>query len=249
MRAAVGWPMWGLDDQEAMAMRVMVVGNSDGIGRALTQRLLARGDEVVGISRSPWPGEEAEAYTHFQLDVTADDYVERLVDIVAQWGAPQVVVYCAGIGELLVLEELAVQRRVFEVNLMGAVATLEVTLPPMLSAGQGHFVGLSSLADTGLSPQAPSYNASKAAMSRYLESMALAVADKGVSITNVRFGFVDTKMAKSDVRPMMFTVEQAVDRLMKIIDARRPPRRVTTPLPMAALVSLLSALMWLKLMI
>lgn len=228
-------------------MKVMVVGNSDGIGLALTQRLLGRGDEVVGISRSPWPGEAAATYTHFQLDVTADDYVERLMNIVALWGTPQVVVYCAGIGELLALEALEVQRRVFEVNLMGAVATLEVTLPPMLRAGQGHIVGLSSLADTGLAPQAPSYGASKAAMSRYLESMALAVADKGVSITNVRFGFVDTKMAKSDVRPMMFTVEQAVDRLMKVIEAPRPPRRVTTPLPMAAVMSLLSALMWLKL--
>ena len=34
---------------------------------------------------------------------------------------------------------------------------------------------------------------------------------KGVQVTNVRFGFVDTKMAKGDVKPLMMSVEKAVD--------------------------------------
>ena len=41
----------------------------------------------------------------------------------------------------------------------------------------------------------------------------MALKHKGVYVTNVRFGFVDTKMAKGDVKPFMMNVEKAVDHL------------------------------------
>jgi hypothetical protein len=50
-----------------------------------------------------------------------------------------------------------------------------------------------------LSSEAPSYHASKAGSSNYLGGLASALKTKGVHVTNVRFGFVDTKMAKGDV--------------------------------------------------
>jgi short-subunit dehydrogenase len=60
-------------------------------------------------------------------------------------------------------------------------------IPWMVKRGKGHFIGLSSVADELLSPEAPSYHASKAGFSNYLEGLALAVRTKGVHITNVRF--------------------------------------------------------------
>ncbi len=47
-------------------------------------------------------------------------------------------------------------------------------------------------------------------------------------MTNVRFGFVDTKMAKGKVKPFMMSVEKAVDHLENCI--RRRPARYTAPL-------------------
>ncbi|MCB9089370.1 MAG: SDR family NAD(P)-dependent oxidoreductase [Calditrichae bacterium] len=71
------------------------------------------------------------------------------------------------------------------------------TLPPCSSRGAGRaFIGLSSLADEMISAEAPSYHAAKAGFSNYLEGLALALKPSGVRVTNLRFGFVDTKMAK-----------------------------------------------------
>jgi len=97
----------------------------------------------------------------------------------------------------------------------------------MVKKGQGHFIGLSSVADETLSPEAPSYHAPKAGFSNYLEVLALALKSKGVSVSNVRFGFVDTKMAKGDVKPFMMGVDRAVRHLLNCIDKK--PIRYTAP--------------------
>jgi hypothetical protein len=59
--------------------------------------------------------------------------------------------------------------------------------------------------------------------------------------TNVRFGFVDTKMAKGDMRPFMMTVEKAVDHLESCIKNR--PARYTAPKIMIPLLRLRKLLM------
>ncbi len=56
-------------------------------------------------------------------------------------------------------------------------------------------------------------------------------------VSNVRFGFVDTKMAKSPVRPLMISVERAVDVLMRCIERR--PAQLTVPKRMGVLMRVL----------
>jgi short-subunit dehydrogenase len=93
------------------------------------------------------------------------------------------------------------------------VRTAAGVVPRMVRRGQGHFIGVSSLADELLSAEAPSYHASKAGLSNYLGGLALALKPRGVYVTNARFGFVDTKMAKGDFKPFLMSVEKAVDHL------------------------------------
>jgi short-subunit dehydrogenase len=225
----------------------LVIGSSDGIGLALVRALLGRGFAVVGLSRSPLAPERlgltpelAAGYRHLVADVRDPAYRDRLSEICDQLGAIDLCVYCAGIGVALDLDALGeiAESDVFEVNLIGLVRTIEVVLPRMLSAASGHIIGLSSLADTFLNPGAPSYGASKAGMSAYLDALGLAVRARGVFVTSVRFGFVDTKMAKSEVRPFMITPEAAARHILRCM-ARRP-RRYSHPWIMAALLWLLS---------
>ena len=56
--------------------RILVIGNSDGIGKAVTQRLLARGDAVTGVSRSELAAEGD--YAHEVCSVTDSQYGDRL---------------------------------------------------------------------------------------------------------------------------------------------------------------------------
>jgi short-subunit dehydrogenase len=226
----------------------IVIGSSDGIGLATARALLGRGFDVAGLSRSPLPPErlavapeQAARYRHVAVDIRAPEYRDRLSEVVqalADAGGVDVCVYCAGIGEVLDLANLARETEVFEVNLMGVLRTLEVVLPGMLERGRGHFLGLSSLSDTFADPAAPSYGASKAGMSAYLESLGVAVRPRGVAITNVRFGFVDTKMARSPVRPFMITPEDAARRVLGCLERR--PLRMSHPWRMAALLWLVA---------
>ena len=128
-------------------------------------------------------------------------------------GPVDLCIYFAGIGELLDPLNMDGEPEIIDVNLTGMVKTAAAVIPQMVDRGIGHFIGISSLADDLLSAEAPSYHASKAGFSNYLGGLALALKSRGVFVTNVRFGFVDTKMAKGDVKPLMMGVEKAVDHL------------------------------------
>ena len=210
-------------------MRALIVGNTDGIGLALTRRLIAAGWDVTGLSRSA-----ADLGTHHVVDVTSP----RLAEVLFEVGPVDLCVYAAGVGDL---DDLPAQTRALEVNLLGAARTLDVVVPGMLAAGGGHIIGLSSLADRVISKQAPGYAASKAGLTSYLLGMDGALRPRGIAVTTVRFGFVDTKMAKSPVTPFMISVERATDVLMRCIRTR--PAVVSYPRRMAVLTGTLGPLL------
>lgn len=225
---------------QAPGRSCLVIGSSDGIGRRVVERLLADGWTVTGVSRSP-AEPLGDRHHHHVLDVRAPDYRAALAALRDARGPFDVAVYCAAVGDLLALDDLAAQRAAFEVNLLGAVDSFEVLHPAWRARRAGHFVVLSSLADRLLGPGSPGYNASKAAVSAYFESLALAVRGDGIAITNLRFGFVDTKLAKSPVRPFMLSRDRAARVVARAID-RRPIRR-STPLPMVALCAALGLIL------
>jgi NAD(P)-dependent dehydrogenase (short-subunit alcohol dehydrogenase family) len=216
--------------------RALVVGNSDGIGLALTRRLLDEGWTVIGVSRSASPI-ASPSYRHEVLDVAAPGYASSALALVEETGPVDICVYCAGIGDLFSDAALARDAEVVRVNFVGAVDTAAAVLPAMLAAKRGHFVALSSIGDAA-NAAAPSYGGSKAGLSAWLGGLALAVRSRGVRITNVRLGFVDTKMAKSKVRPFMMTVDRAVDVIMASL--RKRPARVSYPIVAQLLVTLLA---------
>jgi short-subunit dehydrogenase len=222
--------------------KALLIGNSDGIGLAATRRLLAAGWEIIGVSRSPSPITNA-SYQHWVADVSDNTYSDLMNELV-QISPWDLCIYFVGIGELLDPLDMSAEARIIEVNLIGMVRTAAAVIPQMVKRGRGHFIGVSSMADELLSAEAPSYNASKAGFSNYLGGLALALKPKGVYVTNVRFGFVDTKMAKSDVKPFMMSVETAVNHLESCM--KKKPARYTAPKIMIPLLKLLKLMMKLR---
>ena len=209
-----------------MKGKALLIGNSDGIGLATTKELLKREWKVVGISRSESPIEDP-SYEHIVAEVQDDEYSVILKSVLEKGEPVDLCVFCAGIGEMLDLTNMEGEAEIFNVNLLGMVKAASCVIPLMVKRGKGHFIGLSSVADELLSREAPSYHASKAGFSNYLEGLALALKPKGVYVTNVRLGFVDTKMAKGDVKPFMMGVERATLHLLSCIEKK--PVRYTAP--------------------
>jgi short-subunit dehydrogenase len=191
-----------------MSAKALIIGNSDGIGLATTMALLERGWKIAGISRSASPIDNP-AYEHIVTEVQSEAYRTQLKSVVEKGAPMDLCIFCAGIGEKLDLSYMDREAEIIHVNLLGMVKTAAVVIPMMVKRGKGHFIGISSVADELLSAEAPGYHASKAGFSNYLEGLALALRPKGVHVTNLRFGFVDTKMAKGDVKPFMMGVDRA----------------------------------------
>lgn len=210
----------------------IVIGASTGIGLAICRRLVDGGWSVTGLARRA-AGFEHERYCHVAADVRAEGYREVLTAALDE-RPPALCIYAAGIGHEIEVADPSGEVDVFATNLTGAVITVEVVLPRMIAAGAGHLIGLSSQADRLIDRHAPSYAASKAGLSSYLEGLALACRPHGVAITNVRFGFVDTAMSRGPSRPFLITADRAAQIVERCI-ARRPIRK-TYPLRMAALL-------------
>jgi short-subunit dehydrogenase len=221
--------------------RACVVGSSDGIGFATAEALLAEGWEVVGVSRGASPLSHAH-YTHFTCDVVGDGYRQLLREQSAE--PLDAVIYSVGIGEPVAFDDLSRDMRVLDVNLMAAVSTAAIVLPGMIAARRGSLIVLSSLADVLFSSEYPSYNASKAALSSYFEGLGTALRSSGVTVGYIRFGFVDTKMAKARTRPLMVSRQVAAGVVLRALHKRQ--RRVSFPVRMALLVAALRFLQSLK---
>jgi NAD(P)-dependent dehydrogenase (short-subunit alcohol dehydrogenase family) len=212
----------------------LVVGASSGIGAAVARRWAAAGWTVIGLARRPAAITDG-GYHHVIADVRSPDFSGVLRAVLEHHGCPDVCLYAAGIGQQLDVASLAREADVFATNLAGLVLTAEQIVPAMIARRSGHVLGLSSQADRLIAAQSPSYSASKAAMSSYLEGLALACRPHGVAVTNLRLGFVDTAMSSGQsIRPFLISAAEAAE----VVDGclRRRPIRRTYPRRMAALV-------------
>jgi short-subunit dehydrogenase len=226
--------------------KALLIGNSDGIGLAATRELLKRGWKIVGISRSESPIQDPY-YEHIVAEVQEAEYSRTLKLALAKDEPVDVCIFCAGIGEILDLSNMEDEVKILEVNLLGMVKTASCVIPLMVKRGKGHFIGISSVADELLSAEAPSYHASKAGFSNYLEGLALALKPRGVYVSNIRFGFVDTKMAKGDIKPFMMGVERATQHLLSCIEKK--PIRYTAPWFVIPLVKFRSLMLRLSIIV
>jgi short-subunit dehydrogenase len=209
-----------------MAKTVLLIGNSDGIGAAVTRALIARGEHVAGLSRSPSPlGPNGPR--HVVQDISEPEYSQVLQNLLAKEGPFDACIFCAAIGSELRLPDLSQEAHVIEVNFTSMVRTLAALAPGWIDRKQGHFIGLSSLADDFYNPNAPSYTASKAGFSNYLVSMGLKLRSHGVYVTNIRFGFVDTKLPKASWKPLMMTADQAAHQVIQCLQTK--PIQLSVP--------------------
>jgi short-subunit dehydrogenase len=227
-----------LDLMKSRMKNALLVGNSDGVGLALTRKLLHEDWMVRGVSRSRSPVDSSK-YLHEVLNVRDPDYEAALAQFLPSEKI-DLCIYCAGTGEFFDPARIDQDVATFETNLVGLARTAARVVPIMLANPPATLVGLSSIADVMPSAAAPAYAASKAGMSSYLEGLRAALRGTGVSVVNLRLGFVDTKMAKSPNKPFMMTSDRAAERILRSVLVASPPKRISLPRRMAFLMWLLS---------
>lgn len=188
-----------LDDQ-----RVWITGASSGIGEALAGALARAGARLVLSARREGELERvrrgmprADEHRVVAFDMADEEAVEAAAREVLTTGERlDVLVLNAGITQRSLARdtELAVDRRLFEVNYFGPVALAKAVLPAFRAQSGGRLVVVSSLVGKIGTPLRSGYAASKHALHGFFESLRAEEHDAGIRVTMVLPGFIRTPL-------------------------------------------------------
>lgn len=174
----------------------VVTGAGAGIGRALAQMLLTRGDTVVTVARSAERAEQVRADLAGDGPGQARLHVADLADVAAvealgaelaaEYPVLDSLVHCAGVVDLGRIDSLDVRawQRQLDVNLT-APAVLTRDLIPALRAGRATVVMVNSGAGRVANPDWAGYAASKHGLRALADSLRAEEAQHGVRVTSV----------------------------------------------------------------
>ncbi|GAB2569592.1 SDR family oxidoreductase [Kribbella endophytica] len=190
----------------------LITGATSGIGRALTERLLAAGERVAATARKPerladLANQYGEQLWTAELDVTDVPQLRAVVDrAFAELGRIDVVVSNAGYGTFGAAEEFtdAQIEAQLATNLVAPIQLTRAVLPHLRAQGNGRIVQLSSAGGQVTFPGGNLYHATKWGVEGFFEALIGEVAPFGIGVTLVEPGISRTGFGTSlDIAPAM----------------------------------------------
>jgi NAD(P)-dependent dehydrogenase (short-subunit alcohol dehydrogenase family) len=230
----------------------LITGSSRGLGRALTEAVLAAGDRVVATAREPEQlddlveqyGEQVRAIA---LDVTDAGAARAAVQTALDaFGGLDVVANNAGYANSAPIEETtdADFRAQLETNLFGVVNVTKAALPVFRERRAGHFLQFSSIGGrVGGTPGMGAYQTAKFAVEGFSEVLSNEVKPFGVKVTIVEPGAFRTdwggsSMTIAPVHPDYDSTVGAMNRYRLESDGKQPGDPVKAAAAILEVVSL-----------
>jgi 3-oxoacyl-[acyl-carrier protein] reductase len=227
--------------QSLAGRAAIVTGSSSGIGRAIATELAARGARVVVTSRSQeradataaeLGGETLGVGVELTDDGAADTLVQRAL---GAFGRLDVLVNNAGAGQVADSEtlDLADWQRIIDLDLTVPFRCAQAAARPMLAAGRGVIVNISSLTGhVGLARRA-AYTAAKHGLEGLTKTLGVEWAARGVRVVSVSPAYVATELLAGTSKAGGFTLED--------VAGRTPMRRLAEPSEVARTVAFLAS--------
>ena len=207
----------------------IIIGASSGIGRSLAEILsrdgyrlgiVARRAEALAQVRDELPG----PCVIRTVDASQPELAMPIVrEFVEELGDVELFVVCAGTGFENPALAWELERDTIALNALGFAAVVNVAATYLEARGSGHLVGVSSLAALRGNGIAPAYSASKAFASNYLQGIRYRFkkAHLPVVVTDVRPGFVDTRMAQGEGLFWVASPERAAQQIARAIRRKK----------------------------
>lgn len=221
---------------------VVVTGGTDGIGKALVDRLLSQKARVATCGRnhdklyqlqSEYPSHPLHV---FVADVSNENDCRNFIDSTLEaFGSIDILINNAGISMRALLKDLSIEvlHKVMDVNFFGAVYCTKFALDAIIKK-KGSIVGVSSIAGYRGLPGRSGYSASKFALQGWLEAIRTELMADGVHVMWVCPGFTTSNIRNAALNadgtpqgesPMdegsMMTAEDCAAHILKAIEKRK----------------------------
>mgnify|MGYP003290045192 CR=1 FL=1 len=222
----------------------LITGGGRGIGRAIALVFAQHGARVAVAARTR---EQVETVaeeigvkaTALVCDVSNPDQVaEIFADI-----KPDILVNNAGIAESATFVNTSddLWQRHIAINLSGTFYCTRAALPAMLEKGWGRVINIASIAAKTGAPYVAAYTASKHGVLGLTRSLALEVANRGITVNAICPGYVDTEMVSRGIETITAKTGRSAEEALNALKKMSPQNRLTTPEEVAALALLLAS--------
>jgi len=208
--------------------RAIVMGASSGLGYEVALLLLQKGWQVGVAARRTALLEQLRGLYPSQvvlkgIDVMQSDAPERLVELAQELGGVELYCHVAGTGKQNPRLDEAIEHYTVNTNVVGFTRMVDRMFGYMAERGGGHIAVISSIAGTkGLGP-APSYSASKAFQSTYVQALEQLSLTRNLHITftDIRPGFVATDLLSGNNYPMLMTKERVARAIVRAVEKKK----------------------------
>lgn len=200
--------------------RYWLVGASEGLGRAVAEKLSRMGVELVLSARSAERLEAIHAQLPGRCEIVPLDVSDpaSVAEAAASVGAIDGFVYLAGAYWPMTAKDWDAEKAatMIDVNLTGAVRCLGHVVPAMLERGAGHIVLTGSLSAYRGLPGAVGYAASKAGIGSLADTLYADLRGTGIDVQVIHPGFIRTRLTdKNDFEmPMIMEPDAAATRFV-----------------------------------
>ncbi len=216
---------------EQVPRKAVIIGASSGIGAALAEELSRRG-YILGLAarrtelmeKELQPRLSSPSFAAFMDLMDIESSIQALHELIGQMEGIDLLVINSGISGSSPGMERESAEKLIRINVLGFAGMLHEGYRIFQRQGHGHIVGISSIASLLPHPNGSAYNASKAFVSNYLDSIRLRIRRRGenISVTDVLPGYVLTPMTEENKRMFcVANVEKAARQIADDIEKKR----------------------------
>jgi 3-hydroxybutyrate dehydrogenase len=219
----------------------LVTGGGSGIGRAVVQRLLDDGMDVVNADLSPPPDAAGSA---LQVDLTTRVGNRRAVEAALErFGRLDVVVANAGVQHVSPVREFDEDRwdRLISLLLTSPFLLAKYAWDALAEHGDGRFIAIASAHGLVASPYKSAYISAKHGVIGLVKTLALEGAEAGVLATAVCPAYVRTPLVEAQISAQAEAHGLPEERVLEdVILAPQPIKRLIEPAEVAGVVAFLA---------
>jgi len=176
--------------------KIIISGSSSGIGRAITEKLLGLGHQVIGLARNHQKFNPNHAgYLTYSVDFSDINTADRLLkNIQSEHADVDAIIGNAGYGRFGSLEQFSTEQicDLLNVNFLGQVLLVKHFLPALKQQKKGKIILMGSEAALNGARQGSIYCATKFALRGFAQSLRQECRTAGVAVTLINPGFVNT---------------------------------------------------------